>query len=343
MIDSVHDLAPIVGMTAACQALGVPRSTVYRRQRPTAVRRQRTVRRHPRMLSPDEQTAVRAVLNSERFVDQAPRTVYATLLDEGIYLCHWRTMYRLLRADAATRERRAVRRHPVYTRPELLATAPRQVWSWDITKLRGPQPGVWYSLYVVLDIFSRMIVGWLLATHEAALLAEQVLADACLREGIAPDQLTIHADRGAPMTSTVVADLLADLGVRRSHSRPTVSNDNPYSEAQFKTMKYGPTYPDRFANLAEARAWVTAFVDWYNHVHRHSGLSLLTPAMVHRGTADAVVAARQVVLTAAAAHHPERFVQGPPTPPPVPTAAWINPPLSMAAQVDDPARLKRNS
>ena len=343
MIDSVQNLAPIVGMTAACGALGVPRSTVYRRHRPAPGRRLTVRRRHSRALSPEEQTAVRAVLNSERFVDQAPRTVYATLLDEGQYRCHWRTMYRLLRADAATRERRAVRRHPVYTRPELLATAPRQVWSWDITKLRGPVPGVWYSLYVVLDIFSRMIVGWLVATHEAALLAERVLAGACQREGIAPDQLTIHADRGAPMTSKVVADLLVDLGVRRSHSRPTVSNDNPYSEAQFKTMKYGPTYPDRFASLADARAWVTSFVDWYTQEHRHSGLGLLTPAMVHGGTADAVVAARQAVLTAAAATHPERFVRGQPTPPAVPTEAWINPPLSAAALADDPARVKRNS
>ncbi len=342
MIAGVQELAPIVGMTAACGALGVPRSTVYRRRQPAPDRRLTVRRPHPRALSLEEQTAVRAVLNSERFVDQAPRTVYATLLDQGQYRCHWRTMYRLLRADAATRERRAVRRHPVYTRPELLATAPRQVWSWDSTKLRGPLPGVWYSLDVVLDIFSRMVVGWLLATHEEALLAEQVLAGACLREGIAPDQLTIHADRGAPMTSKVVADLLVDLGVCRSHSRPTVSNDNPYSEAQFKTMKYGPTYPDRFASLADARAWVTTFVHWYNQEHRHSGLGLLTPAMVHGGTAEAVVAARQTVLTAAAATHPERFVRGQPTPPAAPTAAWINPPLSAATPADDPARLKRN-
>ncbi len=343
MIAGMHELAPLVGMTAACGALGVPRSTVYRQRRPAPGRRLSVRRRHPQALSPAEQMAVRDVLNSERFVDQAPRTVYATLLDEDTYLCHWRTMYRLLRADAATRERRAVRRHPVYTRPELLATAPRQVWSWDITKLRGPQPGVWYSLYVVLDIFSRMVVGWLLADREDALLAERVLAGACQREGIAPDHLTIHADRGAPMTSKVVADLLVDLGVRRSHNRPHVSNDNPYSEAQFKTMKYGPTYPDRFASLADARRWVTTFVHWYNQEHRHSGLGLLTPAIVHDGRAEAVVAARQAVLTTAAALHPERFVRGQPTPPAVPTAAWINPPLTVATPTDDPARLKRNS
>lgn len=342
-MDSVQELAPVVGMAAACSVLGVPRSTAYRRRRPAPGRRLTVRRRHPRALNPDEQTAVRAVLNSERFVDQAPRTVYATLLDEGQYLCHWRTMYRLLKADAATRERRAVRRHPVYTRPELLATAPRQVWSWDITKLRGPQPGVWYSLYVVLDIFSRMVVGWLLADREDALLAEQVLADAYLREAIHPSQLTIHADRGAPMTSKTVAELLVDLGVRRSHSRPRVSNDNPYSEAQFKTMKYGPAYPDRFTSLADARAWVATFVAWYNQEHRHSGLGLLTPAMVHGGTANTVIAARHVVLTTAAARYPERFVRGQPTLPAAPTAAWINPPLTLPAPEDAPVCLERNS
>lgn len=202
---------------------------------------------------------------------------------------------------------------------------------------------MWYSLYVVLDIFSRMVVGWLLADREDALLAEQVLADAYHRDGLAPSQLTIHADRGAPMTSKAVADLLIDLGVRRSHSRPRVSNDNPYSEAQFKTMKYGPTYPNRFASMADARAWVTTFVHWYNQEHRHSGLGLLTPAMVHGGTADAVMAARQAVLTAAATTHPERFVRGQPTPPAVPVKAWINPPLTSTTPADDPARLKRNS
>ncbi|HEY1017298.1 MAG TPA: IS3 family transposase [Herpetosiphonaceae bacterium] len=344
-MDGGQALAPVVGTTVACAVLGVPRSTVYRhrRRQPCGARGPSRRQPHPRALTPTEQAVVRATLNSERFVDQAPRTISATLLDEGQYLCHWRTMYRLLRADQATRERRAVRRHPVYARPELLATAPRQVWSWDITKLRGPQPGVWYNLYVVLDIFSRMVVGWLLADREDALLAEQVLADAYHREGLGPSQLPIHADRGAPMTAKVVADLLVDLGVRRSHCRPRVSNDNPYSEAQFKTMKYGPAYPGRFASLGDTRAWVTSFVQWYNHEHRHSGLGLLTPAMIHSGAAATVVAARQAVLTAAAACHPERFVRGQPTPPTVPTAAWINPPLITMPSTDAPACLKRNS
>jgi transposase InsO family protein len=283
---------------------------------------------------------VRAQLNSERFVDRAPRAVYATLLDEGIQLCHWRTMYRLLHADAATRERRAIRRHPVYARPELLATAPRQVWSWDITKLRGSQPGSWYNLYVVIDIFSRMIVGWLLAEREDASLAERLIADACTREGIEPQQLTVHADRGAPMTSKLVAELLLDLGVTRSHSRPSVSNDNPYSEAQFKTMKYGPSYPERFRSLEEAQAWVTTFVHWYNTEHRHSGLGLLPPTVVHSGQAGAVSAARQQTLDAAYAGHPERFVGGRPLPPPVPEKVWINPPLQQTS-VAAPATVAR--
>jgi putative transposase len=325
---SVHELAPKVGVMAACLALGVPRSTYYRHQRPASPPRLRQPRRpHPRALTPDEQVVVRCQLNSERFVDRAPRAIYATLLDEGIRLCHWRTMYRLLRADTATTERRAIRRHPVYTRPELLATAPRQVWSWDITKLRGPQPGSWYNLYVVIDIFSRMIVGWLLADREDASLAERLIADACTREGIAPQQLTVHADRGAPMTSKLVAELLLDLGVTRSHSRPSISNDNPYSEAQFKTMKYGPSYPERFASIEEAQAWVTTFIRWYNTEHRHSGLGLLPPVIVHSGQASTVSTARQQTLDAAYADRPERFVRGRPVPPVVPDAVWINPPL----------------
>jgi putative transposase len=327
-MESMHELAPVVGVTAACRALGMARSTYYRHQRPPAPPRlSQPRRRHPRALTPSEQAVVRAQLNSERFVDRAPRAVYATLLDEGIRLCHWRTMYRLLHSDAATRERRAIRRHPVYARPELLATAPCQVWSWDITKLRGPQPAIWYNLYVLIDIFSRMIVGWHLADREDASLAERLIADACTREGIGPHQLTVHADRGAPMTSKLVAELLLDLGVTRSHSRPSVSNDNPYSEAQFKTMKYGPTYPDRFASIAHAQAWVEGFIRWYNTEHRHSGLGLLPPVVVHHGQALAVSAERQQTLDAAYAAHPERFVRGRPVPPAVPDAVWINPPL----------------
>jgi len=326
-MEAIDELAPVLGVKAACRALGVPRSTYYRAQQPPPLPRIRVPRRpHPRALSSSEQAAVRAQLNSERFVDRAPRTIYATLLDEGSRLCHWSTMYRLLHSDAATRERRAIRRHPLYARPELLATAPRQVWSWDITKLRGPQPGVWYNLYVVLDIFSRMIVGFLVAEREDASLAEILIADACTRERIVPQQLTVHADRGAPMTSKLVAELLLDLGVTRSHSRPSVSNDNPYSEAQFKTLKYGPSYPERFGSLEEAQTWVSSFIRWYNTEHRHSALGLLPPVLIHHGQAAAVSAARQQTLDAAYARHPERFVGGRPVPPLAPEAVWINPP-----------------
>jgi putative transposase len=326
---NVEALVPVVGVSRACAVLAVPRSSFYRHRQPVQpLRLTRPRPAHPRALSVEEQTAVLTQLNAERFIDCAPRTVYATLLDEGIYLCHWRTMYRLLSREQATQERRAIRRHPTYARPELLAKGPNQVWSWDITKLRGPQAGIWYSLYVVLDIFSRAVVGWRVAEREDAELAEQLIANACEREAIAPTQLTLHADRGAPMTSKTVAELLLDLGVAKSHSRPTVSNDNPYSEAQFKTMKYGPAYPERFADLAAATNWVAQFVGWYNNEHRHSGIGLLPPMVVHLGQANAVIAARQQTLDVAAAVHPERFVAGQPTPPRVPDAAWINPPIS---------------
>lgn len=325
----VEELVPLVGVSRACATFGVPRASFYRHRKPShGPRLTRPRPSHPRALRVEEQQAVSAQLNAERFVDCGPRTVYATLLDEGVYLCHWRTMYRLLAREHATRERRAIRPHAMYARPELLATAPNQVWSWDITKLRGPHAGIWYSLYVVLDIFSRAVVGWHVAEREDAELAEHLIADACAREAIAPTQLTLHADRGAPMTSKTVAELLLDLGVAKSHSRPRISNDNPYSEAQFKTMKYGPTYPDRFADLAAAKNWVAHFVAWYNVAHRHSGIGLLPPMVVHRGQARAAVAGRQHTLDVAAAVHPERFVAGRPTPPCVPDAVWINPPIA---------------
>lgn len=325
MLGGARELAATVGLAAACATLGVPRSSFYYAQSPPAPA---ALPKHgspsPRALNADERAAVREVLNSERFVDRAPRTVYAILLDEGQYLCSWRTMYRILAADAAVRERRTQRRHHNYARPELLATGPGQVWSWDITKLRGPKAGFWYSLYVILDIFSRKIVGWLIAEREDADLAEVLIAESCAREGILPQQLTLHADRGAPMTSKTVAELLIDLGVARSHSRPTVSNDNPYSESQFKTMKYGPWYPERFTSIDDARAWMRTFVAWYNTDHRHSGLGLLTPQVVHSGQAGAQVAVRQAVLDTAYAGHPERFVRGQPTPPVVPAVVGIN-------------------
>lgn len=269
---------------------------------------------------------MRDTLNGPRFQDQAPRQVYASLLDEGTYLCSWSTMYRILRTHDEVRERRNQLRHPTYAKPELLATAPRQLWSWDITKLKGAQPWTYYYLYLIMDVFSRYVVGWMVMEREAATLAEALIAETCGKEGIPPDQLTLHADRGSSMASKPVAQLLADLGVTKTHSRPHVSNDNPYSEAQFKTLKYRPDYPQAFGSLEDARAWTRAFVAWYNHQHHHTALGLLTPAVVHHGLAAEVRTDRQAVLVAAQAAHPERFVRGIPRVPDVPSAVWINPP-----------------
>jgi len=335
-----------VGVAAACAALGFPRSSFYHAQRPAPVPdpadppRARTRPRPAHALSPAEQHHIRDLLNSDRFVDCAPRTIYATLLDDGEVHCSWSTMYRLLRQDAATRERRRQRRHPRYTAPELLATGPRQVWSWDITKLRGPLPGIWYHLSVILDIFSRKIVGWRAELREDAELAEAMMAETYVREGVQPHQLTLHADRGAAMTANTMAELLRDLGVTQSHSRPTISDDNPYSESPFKTMKYGPTYPDRFANLADARGWMRTFVRWYNHQHRHSGIAFLTPDVVHRGLAEAVLDARQATLNQAYAAHPERYPRGCPQVGRLPSQVGINlprPPRDPAVPSAPPA------
>ncbi len=328
---AVADLAPHIGVVAATQALGLPRSSYYRQRHPRPARRPRPP--SSRALTTAEQEHIRSVLNSDRFVDQAPRQVYATLLDEGTYLCSWRTMYRILHAHAEVRERRNHCRRASYAAPELLATQPRQLWSWDITKLRGPVLWTYYYLYVIMDVYSRYIVGWMVMERESAALAEEFIAETCTSEAIPPDQLTLHADRGSSMTSKTVAQLLLDLGVTKTHSRPHVSNDNPYSESHFKTLKYRPTYPDRFGSIQDARSWVRTFVTWYNHAHRHSGIGLLTPAMVHQGQGEVVRTARQVVLDAAYAAHPERFVRHVPVPPALPTAVWINPPVPRGAEL----------
>ena len=269
---------------------------------------------------------MRQVLNSKRFQDCAPRQVYATLLDEGVYLCHWRTTYHLLEAHDEVRERHNQLQHPPYIKPELLATGPNQLWSWDIIKLKGPAKWTYYYLYVILDVFSRYVVGWMIAERELAELARDLIAATCVKENIAPDHLILHADRGNPMRSKTVAQLLADLGVTKSHSRPYTSNDNPYSEAQFKTLKYRPDFPDRFGSSQDARVWARPFFHWYNYEHRHTGLGLMTPATVHHGQAEAVYAQRQQVLQVAYAAHPERFVRGMPTPPELPSEVWINKP-----------------
>jgi len=330
---AAEELAGQVGIAQACRALGVSRAGFYRHDRPKRPRQTPRRPKPPRSLSELERLQVLQTLRSDRFVDQTPYEVYATLLDAQQYLCSIRTMYRLLSQQAEVRERRDQLRHPSYNRPELLATGPNQVWSWDITKLRGPLKWVYYDLYVILDIFSRYVVGWMVAYREAALLAQRLIQETFRRQGIKPGQLTIHADRGSSMKSKGVAELMADLGVTKSHSRPHVSNDNPYSEAQFKTLKYRPEFPDRFGSIEDARQFCRAFFGWYNGEHRHSGIGLLTPEVVHTGRSEQVVRVRRDVLQAAYRTHPERFVRKVPVPPAAPTAVWINPPLERALDV----------
>jgi len=279
---------------------------------------------------PAEQQRVLDVLHSERFQDKAPTEVFATLLDEGTYLCSVRTMYRILKQAGEVRERRDQLRHPNYQKPQLLATGANQVWSWDITKLLGPVKWTYFYLYVILDIFSRYVVGWMVAERESAELAKRLIGETCAKQNIAPDQLTIHADRGTSMTSKPVALLLADLGVTKTHSRPHVSDDNPFSESQFKTLKYRPEFPDRFGSIQDARAFCQVFFPWYNTEHHHTGIGLLTPEVLHYGRADEIIAQRQVVLSQAFQRNPERFVRTHPRPPARPTAVWINAPPASA-------------
>jgi putative transposase len=328
---AITELAPRIGVRDACRAVGAAQAGYYRRHRQSAApHRPAPVghrdRRQPRALSPAERHAILQTLHSDRFVDLAPAQVWATLLDEGVYLGSISTFYRLLRAAGETRERRRQATHPAAVKPELVATAPNQCWSWDITKLRGPVKWTYYHLYVILDIFSRYVIGWMVASRESAELAEVLIRQTVAKQGIGADQLTIHADRGSSMTSKPVAFLLADLGVTQSHSRPHVSDDNPFSEAQFKTMKYRPDFPGQFASIQAARAHCQVFFGWYNNEHRHSGLGLHTPADVHYGIATAVRDKRASVLEDAYRTHPERFVQAPPEPPKLPTHSWINPP-----------------
>jgi putative transposase len=334
MMRAAEELAQTTGLAAACQLLNLPRSSLYRMRQPEQHREDsrpalnRPPAKPARALSDEEKAEVRDVLNSERFQDQSPREVYATLLDEDEYLCHWRTMDRVLAEYDEVRERRNQLRHPSYAKPELLATAPNQLWSWDITKLRGPVKWTYYYLYVMLDVFSRYVVGWLLAERESAALAEELTTAACVKQQIERGKLTIHADRGSPMIAKSMTLLMSELGVNQSHSRPHVSDDNPYSEAQFRTLKYRPSYPDRFGSLADARQWCEHFFSWYNQEHYHTSLHLLTAADVHYGRAKEKLAQRQVVLERAYAAHPERFVKGPPAMPQLATAVWINQPAA---------------
>ena len=319
----VDELAEHTSVKAACGLLGRPRGSHYRAKAPRPVREPVPRPTPPNALSLTERRRILGVLTSERFCDKSVAQTWATLLDEGTYLCSMSTMHRVLRANHAAGERRSQATHPPRAVPELLATRPGQVWSWDITKLRGPARGVYYDLYVVLDIFSRFVVAWTIAAAEDSQIATNLLEQAMGVHGV-PE--AIHADRGTSMTSKPVAQLLVDLGVTRSHSRPHVSNDNPYSESAFKTLKYAPVFPERFGSLADARAFGESFFGYYNHEHRHSGIGLHTPASVHCGTVGQVRALRQQTLDLAYAAHPERFSNRRPTPPRLPTAAWINQP-----------------
>ena len=325
---AVEELSPIVGTRPACRALGAAPATIYRRRRPSARKARRPRAAPARALSSKERELVLAELHSERFVDASPAAVWATLLDEGRYLCSQRTMYRLLAGNGELRERRDQLRHPAYARPELLAARANEVWSWDITKLKGPATWTYYYLYAILDVFSRYIVGWTVQQRESGEIAKALIGQATAQQKIGPGRLTVHADRGSSMTSKPVAFLLADLGVTRTHNRPYTSTDNPYSEAHFKTLKYRPAFPARFGSIEEARAFCRQFFDWYNHEHRHSGIGLMAPAAVHQGRAKEIHTARARVLAAAYARTPERFVSRPPQPPELPKAAWINKPDS---------------
>lgn len=326
---AVAELAPVIGTRGACVVLGASQAGWYRRHRqsPMAVVGGGAARRpQPRALTATERQQVLDVLHDQQHVDEAPAAVYAKLLDAGTYLCSVPTMYRILRAHGEVRERRRIATHPAAKKPELVAAKPNEVWSWDITKLAGPAKWSYFYLYVIIDIYSRYVPGWLLARAERAHLAERLLADTIAGQHVDPGQLTIHADRGSSMASKPVAFLLADLGVTKSHSRPHCSNDNPYSESQFKTMKYRPVFPERFGCYEDALGFCRRFFTWYNGEHRHCGIGWHVPADVHYGRAALLRQRRAAVLNGAYAAHPERFVRKSPTPPALPKAAWINEP-----------------
>ena len=328
--EHLEDLEAVTSTKQACALLGASRATIYRRRRPPVPRVAAPRPEPANKLTEAERQQILAVLRSEEYCDLAPAQVWARLLDDGVYLCSISTMYRLLAIAGENRERRRQRTHPAKKKPELIARRPNQVWSWDITKLQGPERGVYYELFVIIDIFSRYVVGWMVSPAETGELAQAFIADALATHGIDRDQLTLHADRGTSMTSKPVAQLLVDLGVARSHSRPHVSNDNPYSEANFKTLKYCPAFPGRFGSIEDARAFCAVFFDHYNHVHRHAGIGLHTPASVHYGTAREIRAQRAATLDAAYAVNPARFRHRPPSPPKLPTVAWINQPTPEA-------------
>jgi putative transposase len=336
MMEAALTLSSDIGIKSACESLDVSRSEFYRTQaRKTAPPLEPRKRPSPpRALSSYERQGVLDILYADRFADKAPQEVYATLLDEGEYRCSISTMYRILDANQEVKERRNQLSHPVYQKPELLATAPNQVWSWDITKLLGPAKWTYFYLYVILDIFSRYVVGWMVAPRESAALAEKLIKETCAKQNIEKGQLTIHADRGSSMRSKPVALLMADLGVTKTHSRPYTSDDNPFSESQFKTLKYRPDFPNRFGCIEDSRGFCQIFFPWYNTEHHHSGIGLHTPESVHYGFAQDVQKARGVVLRTAYEAHPERFVKKVPVPPLLPDAVWINKPKLVSVSVE---------
>jgi len=333
-MDLVEEMAGPVPITTACETLGVSRATLYRNARPPVPPRVTARAPSPRRLGDDERTAILDVFHSAEFVDQAVPEVYATLLSRGVYLASIRTMYRVLSELGETQERRNQRLPQVHAKPSLTATAPNQVWTWDITKLATVQVGVFLQLYVIIDLFSRYVVGWMLAPKECKHLAAQLFAETIARHGVEPG-LTVHADRGSAMRSDTLAQLLATLGAQRSFSRPQVSDDNAFSEAQFKTLKYQPDYPGKFDGILHARGWLEPFFGWHNDEHHHSGLALYTPAEVFFGRVEAVRTVRQAALDAAYAEHPERFPRGAPRAVVPPTEVSINPSTSSAVTVDD--------
>ncbi len=316
-----------LGIQALCLAFGMSRSTLYRLPKPKVTLKIRPL--HHRRLSPEEESCVMEKLNCERFRDMAPPEVYTTMLDEGLYLCAQRTMYRILERNHQTVQRRQSEPRQ-YARPELLASRPNEVWSWDITKLKGPRKWTYFYLYTILDIYSRYVVGWMVAYRESATLAEELITETCQRQHIERGSLTVHADNGSSMTSLAVAQLLADLGVTKTHSRPHVSNDNPFSESAFKTLKYRPDFPEKFLSIEVARSFCRDFYRWYNLEHRHAGIAMLTPVSVHYHQHEPILKSRAAVLSIAFEKHPERFVKGVPVVKPIPEHVWINPPIKLA-------------
>ena len=323
-MSAVAELLPAMPTRTALRALTAAPATWYRRRALRVVRPACSRPAPPLALAAAEREQILQTLNSPRFVDVTPYTAYAQLLDDGIYLGSVRTFYRVLAAAGELRERRDQRIHPAHVMPQLSATAPNQVWSWDISKLRSTLKWHFFYLYVLLDLYSRYVVGWLVAEAENAALAGALIEESCHKHGIARDTLTLHSDRGSPMRAKTTAELLVDLGVAASFSRPRVSNDNPFSEAQFKTLKYRPDFPERFAGIEHARTHLREFFGWYNDEHRHSGIGFMTPASVHFGRSRAIDEHRRSVLQAAYAAHPERFKGHVPKPPALADVVGIN-------------------